>query len=380
MADHKNQHFVPRVLLWPFTDGSEGKSINLFNIRSDRLIGAAAVKGQCARHYWYGEDGVLEGILSKLEALFGKSRGRAIAGSNDESLRGELRRFMYFQHWRTKKAADRFRHSYEQMNANSWAPHEPIPDDKKLVLNSMRFGLQSRDFVEDLKVRIVENRSKTDFLIGDDPAVMLNRFAAERLGDAAFGVSSSGLIIVMPLTPRLSLMCYDGQVYTLDATNGRLLVKNDAMADAFNDIQMLAASENIYFRDWAQREYVQRRFLALKDKRPAAYSTVETFVPDGEDEHAEHYRPGTVDEGRAAKRSLLAVRFNFPQPERWIPGLRFRDKPKTFYNGTGIGHVRKREWLRGRPMPGAAPFGSSGKDRRIKIRRGIGDAESDFQN
>lgn len=371
MADRKNQHFVPRVLLRPFTDGGEGKSVNLYNIRSNRLIATAPVKGQCARHYWYGEDGVLEGILSKLEGLFGKNRDRVIAGGNDESERRELRRFTYFQHWRTKKAADRLRHSYEQMNANSWAPDEPIPDDKKLVLNSMRFGLQSRDLVEDLKVRIVENRSsKTDFIIGDDPAVMLNRFAVERLDDAAFGVSSSGLTIVMPLTPRLSLICYDGGVYTLDVTDGRLLVKNDAAAEAFNDIQMLGASENIYFRDWTQREYVQRRFLALKDKRPAAYATVETFVPDGEDEQAEHYRPGTVDEGRAAKRSLLAVRFNHPQPERWIPGLRYRDKPKTFYNGTGIGHVRKSEWLRGRSMPRPVPFASSGAGRRIRIRRG----------
>lgn len=376
MADHKNQHFVPRVLLRPFTDGGEGKSVNLYNIQSNRLIATAPVKGQCARHYWYGEDGELEGILSKLEGLFGKNRERVIAGGNDESERCELRRFMYFQHWRTKKAADRFRHSYEQMNANSWTPTKPVPDDKKLVLSSMRFGLQSRDLIEDLKVRIVENRSKTDFVIGDDPAVMLNRFAVERLDDAAFGVSSSGLIIVMPLTPRIALICYDGQVYTLDVTGGRLLVKNDAAAEAFNDIQMLAASENIYFRDWAQREYMQRRFLTIKEKRPAAYSTVETFVPDGEDEHGEHYRPGTVNEGRAAKRSLLAVRFNHPQPKRWIPGLRYRDKPKTFYNGTGIGHVRKNEWLRGPPMPRAVPFGSSGAGRRIRIRSGDDDAPS----
>jgi Protein of unknown function (DUF4238) len=379
MAEHKNQHFVPRVLLRPFTDRREGKSVNLYNIKSNRPIATAPVKGQCARHYWYGEDGVLEDLLSKIEGLFAKNRDRVIAGSNDESERRELRRFMYFQHWRTKKAADRLRHSYEQMNANSWAPDEPIPDYKKLVLRSMRFGLQSRDFVDDLKVRIVENRSKTDFVICDDPAVMLNRFTVERLDDAAFGVSSSGLIIVMPLTPRLSMICYDGQVYTLNVTDGRLLIKNDAAADAFNDIQMLATSENIYFRDWAQREYVQRRFLACKDKRPFAYSTVKTFVPDGEDNHTEHYRPGTVDEGRTAKRSLIAVRFNHPQPERWIPGLRYRDKPKTFYNGTGVGHVRKREWLRGLPMPRAAPFGYSEADRRTRIRRGRDDTASGSQ-
>ena len=74
MADHKNQHFVPRVLLRPFTKG-----INLNNIRADQLIPDAPLKGQCARHYWYGEDGQLEAILSKLEGIFGGNRERILA-------------------------------------------------------------------------------------------------------------------------------------------------------------------------------------------------------------------------------------------------------------------------------------------------------------
>src|SRR4051812_43924202 len=97
-----------------FSRDEEGKRINLYNIRSDRLIPDAAVKGQCARHYWYGEDGVLEGMMSKLEGAFGITRDNTTAGSNSERDRTELRRFMYLQHWRTAKAADRFRHSREQ--------------------------------------------------------------------------------------------------------------------------------------------------------------------------------------------------------------------------------------------------------------------------
>lgn len=347
MADHKNQHFVPRVLLRPFTKNAEDKSINLYNIRADRLIPKAPVKGQCARHYWYGEDGQLETLLSELEGMFARARDRIITGANSEKDRNEINLFMCLQHWRTAKAAARFRHSIEQMNANTWAPEkEPVPDDKRLVLSSMRFGLKSRDMLRDLKMRFIENHTNRDFIIADDPAVMLNRFAFEKLDGAGFGVASSGLIFVMPLSPRFSVICYDGMVYSLDVTNGRVVLKSETMVDAYNDIQCIAAEENIYFKEWEDRHYVRDRFAVAKHKRRPA-STVRTFVPDGDTEHAEHYRPGTVEEGRAAKRSLMAVQFNYPEPDRWIPGLRYRSKPTTFYNGTGVGHVRKSEWLRG---------------------------------
>ncbi|WP_346297013.1 DUF4238 domain-containing protein [Rhodopseudomonas sp. P1] len=351
MADHKNQHFVPRVLLRPFTKDAEDKSINLYNIRSDRLIPDAPVKGQCARHYWYGEDGQLELLLGKLEGMFGLARQRVVGGGNSDKDREETSLFMCMQLWRTANAAARLRHWIEQTNANSWGPEEPVPDDKKLVISAMRLAIKSRELLKDLKIRFVENHTSRDFIIADDPAVLLNRFATEKLGGSAFGVASSGLIFVMPMSPRLSVICYDGLVYSLDATNGRAILKSEVAIDAYNEIQCIAAEENIYFQRWKDGDYVRQRFAAVKHKRrPAA--TAYTFVPDGETENAEHYRLGTVEEGRAAKRSLVATRFNYPEPDRWIPGLRYRPKPTTFFNGTGMGHVRKREWLyRGREEP-----------------------------
>lgn len=346
MADYKNQHFVPRVLLRPFTKGAEDKSINLYNIRADRLISDAPVKNQCSRNYWYGEDGQLEALLSKLEGMFGRARDRVFAGGNSGRDRDEISLFMCVQHWRTAKAAARLRHSMEQMNASSWAPDEkPIPDDKTLIIRALRFALKSRPLLTDLKIRFVENRTSRDFIVADDPTVMLNRFAFERLENAAFGAASSGLIIVMPLSPRFAVICYDALVYSLDVTNGRVILKNEAAIDAYNDIQCLAAEENVYFQRWTDGEYVRERFAATKSKRRPA-SVARTFVPDGETQDAEHYRPGTIDEAREAKRSLVSIQFNYPEPDRWIPGLRFRPNPTTFFNQTAIGHVRKREWLR----------------------------------
>lgn len=38
MASNKNQHFVPRCHLRPFTRDTEGKVINLFNLDRDSRI------------------------------------------------------------------------------------------------------------------------------------------------------------------------------------------------------------------------------------------------------------------------------------------------------------------------------------------------------
>lgn len=346
MADHKNQHFVPRVLLRPFTKDGEDKSINLYNIRTDQLIPDAAVKKQCSRSYWYGEDGELERILSGLEGVFGNARRNVATGGNSVKDLSDITLFMGLQHWRTAKAAERLRHSHQQLNENTWVPEKkPIPEAKKLIIESMRFGIRAHSALSDLKVRIVENRSHKGFVISDDPSAMLNRFSFQRLNRSAFGTHSSGLICVMPISPRYSVLCYDAQVYSLDVSEGRSILTKSAHVAAYNEIQMLTAEENIYFHRWEDGAAVRSQFLAIKDKRQPA-STVQTFVPDGEDQFAEHYRPGTVEEGRQAKRSLMSVKFNYPEPEHWIPGLGYRAKPKTFHNGTGIGYVRKQEWLR----------------------------------
>ena len=44
MPAHKNQHFVPRCALKPFSLDGNGKAINLFNIKSKLAIENAPVK------------------------------------------------------------------------------------------------------------------------------------------------------------------------------------------------------------------------------------------------------------------------------------------------------------------------------------------------
>jgi hypothetical protein len=107
MPNLKNQHFVPRCLLKPFSHMGEGRSINLYNIRQDRLIPRAPMKGQCARHYLYGKDGRMEQSLSKIEGSFSRTRERIMEGSNAEQDKRDLNFFTYLQFRRTARCASK---------------------------------------------------------------------------------------------------------------------------------------------------------------------------------------------------------------------------------------------------------------------------------
>jgi hypothetical protein len=354
MAKLKNQHFVPRCLLNPFTYQSEGRAINLYNIRGERLIERAPVKGQCARDYLYGKDGKIETSLSRIEGSFNSTRERVVVGGDDEQNRRDLNFFAYLQHLRTDMAARRLKEMYEKMlltEGNFGIDTPKIPSNHMLVMLSLRLCVQSRRYIEDLKVRVIENRTNIDFVISDDPAVLINRFAAQKLNGAGFGVSSAGLIMTMPIAPKFAVICYDGQVYTVpELLADRIIVTEQEAVEALNELQFLKAGENIYFSKWEDCDYVQTQFSSVKSARSETWSALTHLVPDdkGQYQHdGQRYRVGTREEARAAGVSLIKTSFKYPQPTRWFPPLKFRPNPKFFYEGTGVGHVRKVEWLRG---------------------------------
>jgi hypothetical protein len=358
MPAFKNQHFVPRCLLTPFSHDGGGKAINLYNIRHDRPIRAAPLKGQCARDYFYGKDGKLEKIFGVMEGRFREVCQHVFVGGIDAVQLNSLKFFMYVQWRRTESAMLVVKELHEKMAIDVFEELDPppLPSDHILLLHSLKFCLDTRGYIEDLRTRIIENRTDVDFVISDDPAILANRFAVERLGDVGFGIASSGVLMTMPLTPRYAVIAYDRQVYTVPKTSaeGRIIVKDEREVESLNEFQYLKGAENIYFMNWEHRDYLRSCFYAVQDKRPTARVEIEHLVPGAKaDEPSvkirgekERYKVGTIEEARTAGVSLVRQRFKYPVPSRWFGWLKMRRKPKTFCEGTGIGHTRKPEWLR----------------------------------
>jgi hypothetical protein len=109
MATNKNQHFVPRCHLKPFTLGCEDAAISLFNLERKKLVTNAPVKNQCSRDYFYGTDEELEKIIQLIESSYGKALRDLIQDSRSLTEDNEItfRTFWIFQHLRTEAAANR---------------------------------------------------------------------------------------------------------------------------------------------------------------------------------------------------------------------------------------------------------------------------------
>jgi hypothetical protein len=348
MADHKNQHFVPRCVLKPFTLDGEDKAINLYTIRADRLVQNAPVKHQCARDYLYGEGGVIEAGLAQLEGQYGRALDRVRAGTDTEDDRNTLRFFAYLQLRRTEMAILNMKASEEELFAQIFGEDQPErPPQKYYMLQSLKMCFDTREKIEDLKVCIVENRTDVEFVICDDPAIYTNRYATEKVKREMFGVISSGLIMGMPIAPKLAVLCYDGLVYEpVNLESGRIILNTVEDVGALNELQYLRASGSIYFSSWDSRDYVRAQFIANRDRRVKEFAVFEHLIFVKSTRDGDVFKAGTAEEAKKAGRSIVHSFFRYPTPSRWITELPYRKAITYYTNGSEAGHVRKEEWLK----------------------------------
>jgi hypothetical protein len=226
VAKQKNQHYVPRCHLKPFSMGAEGHAINLFNIRKSLSISNAPVRGQCAKDYLHGADLRLEEALGRIESNYGQIvHPLASQTSIPASDMSFLCTFAYLQYHRTAMALQRRRDAELDIQDAVYAggpdnPPEIDLSDRALIQESIESFSGLRHFVDDLKCCLVRNMTRRDFVTSDDPAILTNRFYMQRLNRCDFGIASSGVMLVLPLTPKFLLLCYDRGVYTIpDKTN-----------------------------------------------------------------------------------------------------------------------------------------------------------------
>jgi predicted nucleic acid-binding protein len=354
MPANKNQHFVPRCALKPFTLNSAGLAINLFNIARARTVENAPVRSQCARPYFYGKGAAsVEDRLANLEGQYARivsllANDSALSSPDEEWLRV----FIAIQQRRTEAAINEMRALTESMadKVFSRSPEQrPAAEThEQLMQMSLRLALELKKYADDLKLVVLANETGRDFVTCDHPAVLTNRYHFQRLNAANFGMSNSGAIISMPLSPRLSLLAYDTNVYTVPNATGEPFVSVTKSADvhALNQFQYLSASQNVYFQALGDAERIGSEIGELADIRTGAGPTSEVLVRDPEaDGIGEAYRRGSAEEEATARESIIVSGFRRPAPPNWPSVLKYRSKPRTFYNGTAVGHVRREEWL-----------------------------------
>lgn len=229
--------------------------------------------------------------------------------------------------------------------------HRPVDsDDTQLMRFSLQLAIDLKPDLTDLKIVILRNCTNAEFITSDNPAVLTNRFHFQKLKRPQFGFRNSGAILSMPLSPKLSMFLYDTGVYTVPNATGTPYVEINHINDvtAINELQFLSAGKNVYFSRWQDASHIGAQMESLSDKRANARHKTQVFVRDVTVTNPEIYRRPALGEEQTASQSLIATGYEYPEPNTWPSKVKYRSKPKVFYNGTGVGHVRKDEWLRSR--------------------------------
>ena len=348
MATNKNQHYVPLCHLRPFTANGAGRSINVFNMDTARSIPNAPVKRQCSGKYFYGQDARLEAAIGGVESAYGEAVRRLTArdGPIDEWLRVSLRRFVYLQHVRTEAASRKAAEMVFAMHEGAVEPSE-LPTMRQAMLDGVQGAMytfaSTMRIVDDLKIVILRNQTAVPFVTSDDPAVLTNRLhlqSASRRFEA-FGSRSAGAIFVLPLSPDLCCLFYDGDVYTVASNAGRLLISSIADVHALNEHQYAGCRANVYFRDWALRDEVRAAAARAEELRPTQSHTIVHAVRDSEGDWGARYVVRPVEELQDGDDVLMHVTANHPRVRRWPSFLRYRGDRRAHSNDTGAGLTRR---------------------------------------
>lgn len=269
MADKKKQHYVPKFYLRNFSDG-DGKSIHLINLKSQKTIINATLKHQCYEDYFYGKDLKVEAGLEGIEGLAATvvrsilSEIAVPAPLSEEHV--VMVSFVSIQHGRTKHAAEDNDAVTDYMEKIRFRAH---PDFKDVPLDDYKFGFENPAqlplstsaiygiSMTDLRIKLIHNLSSEPFITSDNPVVMYNRYLEHITIASSNGMAMQGLIVFLPLSPTVTMVMYDDQIYRVGG-NRHDVVETYSRNDVFrlNNLQCLNALDNVFFCDEADMDSI----------------------------------------------------------------------------------------------------------------------------
>lgn len=198
---------------------------------------------------------------------------------------------------------------------------------EQAVMMSISHFLETRHHVEDLELCIVVSESRMRFITSDDPAIHTNRYHIQKLRHDAFGLSSSGAMLFLPLTPALAFLAFDGNVYFApDRRVNIVTLERDAEVSAINELQILHARQNIYYGDAATGETLVADVRRFVSKRPEVWTELIYFKKTGETNEGEKYE--------------RVEALNFDGSGEHVTFVEVSPSPGVVRTGTGAGTVR----------------------------------------
>lgn len=345
MASNKNQHFVPRCYLRPFTTDDNKKTINLFNLDRAKIIKGAPIKNQCSRDYFYGSDQLLEDAIQSTERAYASIIGNLIDYKTPipYSTRKLFFRFFLLQQIRTEAASSRAVEIGKETNDLVGHSTQVFTTEiKEAVQHSLLAYSETMSYIDDLKLVLIKNNTSTPFITSDDPAVIVNRWAqhSRKVRKSGVGLTSAGLICVLPISPEVCCYAYDSSIYSIQHKNNWISCKKQSDIDAINDLQYHNCFANVYFNSITADDIFALHQRNLNSRAPSRHRIIFAIRDITEGDYA-RYAVVDPDDAPENAEALIHTEHLGIKPQKWPSFLRWRSNGYAYSNYTGVGYIRQ---------------------------------------
>jgi hypothetical protein len=307
MPEYKNQHYVPQHLLRGWTQNNR---VPVYNLENKQEYPETAISNLCSEDYFYGGSEVeedMDGLEGKHASIIKKLRVTRMFNILSDM---EIRHFCVFillQRNRTKQqkketedVIDNFAKKYIELQAESEQVDTELSDGRDVLdlLDEFKVtheyplaipmlkALTGVDLIIDLDVAIIQNQADKGFIISDHPVVHDNRRFKDELDRFLVGLQNRGLQIFIPLSDTVQVMLYDPATYHVEYTNKeqrRVEIDSEKIVTGLNDMQLINAFENVFFREAGREEELQTAQDRLSRFIEEEMITFQELSPD------EHY-------------------------------------------------------------------------------------------
>lgn len=259
MADNKKHHYVPQFYLRFFS--KDGRTVSVLNAKRAKIFHSAPLRNQCYRDYFYGKDGVHEKALSVFEGEAAQLIKKLIADQTTPRPKGRdfcsILLYVTIQANRTGYRVDALNDMCDDMMKYLVATEHPeIGDISKLRIEmtnasnlAIKYALSMHILLYDLRWLLLKAPTGQEFITSDTPVLFANPFLPDNHGASTTGFPSKGLVIAFPLTPTLTLILFDSDVYRLHghADDAATIQAKEDDVLALNKLQCASCYDNVYF-------------------------------------------------------------------------------------------------------------------------------------
>ena len=278
MSQNKNHHFVPQFYLREFSVSENRKQIGVFNIETEVFVQAGNIKFQASKKNYYGKDSKLEKELARIEGFIATSLAEIIKAKDlprrNTDSHFNLLAFVVLSFLRTTVNENTLNESTDQMIKKIYGKDPNFKDE----IDDWYFGFQNSSVFGvtlmadilpaslDLNYKLLINDTSKPFITSDNPVVKYNLLLEQKnIRGGIVGLGTIGLKIFLPLTPKLMVLFYDADSYSVGVVgSSTFLLKQESAVNDLNMLQILNCEKIVFFNHQCTETYI--RHLNTKSK------------------------------------------------------------------------------------------------------------------